>query len=110
MNKAEELSSIVLEHLTRTNQREILGEVVDRLQKELFRSHDITVVSATRLSKTESDELTKNLTKKWGEHEVEFLIDPSLLSGIIVRFQDQIIDMSGKHNLSQLEQELVKSI
>lgn len=109
MKEAEAIATTLIDHLKKNNQYDLLSDIVDILHKEIFRSQDITVVSALPLSKEEESALKKNVTAKWGEHDVTISVDPTILSGIIVRFQDQIIDMSGKNKLGQLEENLVKS-
>ena len=83
-----------------------LPEVVKELEKEMYRNQDIAVISAVPLTKEEVKDLEKTLTDKWGEHPFVYTVDPVVLSGLIVKFQDKIIDMSGRGKLTDLAQEL----
>jgi F0F1-type ATP synthase delta subunit len=103
MKNAKAIAETIIASLQENGEYESLSEIVSHLEKELFRSQVITVVSAQPLGKTEAEELKKKLTEKWGEHEIAMSVDPDILSGMIVRFQSQVIDMSGIHSLQQLK-------
>ncbi len=85
---------------------DLLPEVASLLDKEADRRNIITVMSAETLTEKEQADLCKTLTAKWGERDVEFAVDSTLLSGMIIAFKDQIIDMSGRNALTDLSQHL----
>lgn len=103
---AETISREFIELLKKNDIYEQLPEIVRDLQAEVLRNQDITVTSAEELSDAERQDLISTLTKQWGEHRVVFTIDPVVLSGLMVSFQDKIIDMSGRGKLAALAQEL----
>ena len=81
---------------------EQLPAVVKELEAEVYRNHDITILTPAELSKEEKTKLEKTLTEKWGEHRFVYILDQALLSGILIRFRDQLIDMSGRFKLDEL--------
>ena len=104
---SETLATAFTDYLKEHNRYEELPELIRLLEKEAYRNQNITVVTASALSAAEKKELEAALTKKWGEHAVLFAVDPILLSGMIVTFQDRVIDTSGKHSLADLKHELI---
>lgn len=88
----------------------LLPAIEQELEAEIFRNQDITVIAATDLAEGEKRDITKELTTKWGEHRVVFTVDPTILSGMIVRFQDNIIDLSGRHGLRELKETLTNEV
>jgi ATP synthase F1 delta subunit len=87
---------------------ELLPEIVTELEKESFRSKEISLISAVELSAAEKKEIESTLKAKWGEHPFIYTTDAVILSGMIVKFEDKIIDMSGRGKLTDLAQELKK--
>lgn len=85
---------------------DMLPEIVKELEGEVYRGKEISVISAVALSETEKKELEKTLQEKWNEHPFVYTVDPVILSGMIIKFEDKIIDMSGRGKLTDLEQEL----
>lgn len=107
MSEPRIIAQDIIRFLKENSLYEHLEAITGYLQEEADRNHDISVISAAALSEPELDELTSLLVQKWGEHRVIITVDPSILSGIIVRFKDYIIDASGKNALRQLKQELI---
>jgi ATP synthase F1 delta subunit len=106
MSVAREISKNFIQYLKEQGRYDILKDIVTLLHEELYRNQDITVITAAPLEDKQHHELEKKLTEKWGEHRILISVDPSLLSGLIIRFQDTIIDLSGKNKLNELAQEL----
>lgn len=106
MQPAQSIASSIIDFLKHNEQYDQLSEIADILQKESYRSKAITVISAVDLSKSEQTELQTTLVTKWGEHPIVFTVDPLIISGMVIRFQDQVIDMSGKNSLNQLASNL----
>ena len=100
------ISQQFIQYLKEQGGYDQLPEIVQLLEKEVERNQDITVISSVELASKEQGELEKTLLKKWGEHRVIFTTDPILLSGIIVKFKDQVLDASGRGALISLKQEL----
>lgn len=106
MPTSHTIAKEIIHYLKEQGLYELLPEVVHELEAEVYRNHDITILSAAELTHAEKENLEKTLTKKWGEHRFMYSLDPSLLSGILIRFRDQLIDMSGKFKLSELGEAL----
>lgn len=85
---------------------EQLPALIKELTAEAERNQDITITSAAPLSEREQAEFRRQLSKKWGEHRLLFTVDPILLSGAIISFKDQLIDLSGRGALADLSQNL----
>ncbi|PJF40916.1 MAG: ATP synthase F0 subunit B [Chloroflexi bacterium] len=61
-------------------------------------SGKVEVVSAMPLDDKEKDQVRKQL----GADEVTFIVDPSILGGLVVRGQDRVIDGSVRSGLSEM--------
>ena len=105
MPTARDIAATFISYLKEQGQEDQLETLVGYLQEELYRNHDITVISATELDQDERSALEKKLTATWGEHRIIISVDPTIVSGMIVRFRDTLIDLSGKHQLEGLAQE-----
>lgn len=106
MSKPQEIAADVIKLLKKEDRYDWLPEIVAELQKELFRNADITVISAVMLAETEQKSLEKQLVERWGEHQVLYVVDPSLLSGLLIKFQDTVIDLTGRNDLAEFRQAL----
>ncbi len=84
-----------------------LPAIAHLLQEEAQRNQDIHVISAVPMSEKEQKEVHQQLAKEWGEHPLVVTVDPVLVSGMVIKFQDKIIDLSGKHALQDLKNALV---
>lgn len=105
-NTAQEITNTVIEYLKVNDLYSELPAVNKLLNDELYRNHDVTIISAEPLAKPELDSISKLVTEKWGEHKIITTVDDALVNGIIVKFMDQIIDMSARDSLKQLETQL----
>jgi len=103
---AEQISQQIIRLLKEHDQYALLPEVVHLLQEEAYRNQDISVICAVPLQAKEEKELRESLLKKWGEHRVVISVDPILLTGLMIKFQDKVIDLSGRAALHNLKQEL----
>lgn len=103
---AKVLTENFLAYLKEEGLHDLLPDIAVGLSREADRRQNITVMSAAALSEKEQAELTKTLTAKWGERDIVFTVDSSLLSGMIIAFRDQVIDMSGRQALTDLNQKL----
>lgn len=97
-----EITAAFITYLKEQNLYRHLPEVVELLDREARRNQDIAVISATPLSTKEKGELTKALHTQWGEHPLVFTTDDTLLSGLVIKYQDQLVDLSGHGQLSHL--------
>lgn len=107
MNKPKELAEHIIQFLQEKDWYGELPVVVELLEREVFRNQEITLISATSLSQEDKEKVEKMLAQKWGEHPVRYMVDPILLSGMIIKFQHQVMDLSGRGALQELKQELI---
>lgn len=103
---ATKISQEFITYLRENDIYDALPDVVRELEKESFRSKEITIISSLELTAGEKKELESTLKAKWGEHPFVYTVDSVILSGLIVKFEDKIIDMSGRGKLTDLAQEL----
>jgi F-type H+-transporting ATPase subunit delta len=81
----------------------------DRLVKAAKGIARVTVTTAIPLNAAEEQGLKEKLVKKTGmKIELEKIVDPAILGGMIVILHDQIIDGSVRHGLEQIEERLGK--
>ncbi|MCD5407460.1 MAG: F0F1 ATP synthase subunit delta [Desulfotomaculum sp.] len=97
------------------NQREAyLGEVVAEFINMVNIARDVVeaeVISAQELTATRKTELAKVLKSLVGKKvTTEYLIDATLLGGVVMRVGDKVIDGSVKNRLNTLKQHLVSKI
>lgn len=96
------LARAFLDYLKEQERYDLLPEIVKNLQEEVSRNQDISVISATPLPESEKLALKNALIKKWGDHPVTFAVDPAVISGFMVRFNDTVLDCSGRNDLKDL--------
>lgn len=68
------------------------------------------VTSAVPLSQAQKADMEKRLleTTSYKEMEMNFVIDPSLIGGLVIRIGDRVVDSSVKTKLSELTKQLMK--
>ena len=96
----------LIEYLQEQGIVDELPKLIARLQLEVDRQHEITVISAETLSKADCHQITLQTKQTWGEHPISFFVDPLLVTGILVRFRDQLLDLSTRNRLSELKEYL----
>jgi|GEM_PF-5703333 len=109
-NTPTQIANAFVSYLKEQERYNLLPEITQALQEEVLRNQDISVIAATELTEKERKDLEKDLVAKWGEHRVVFTVDPTILSGIIVRFHDNILDLSGRQGLRELKETLTSSL
>ena len=100
------LAKLIIQTLEEQQQMDLLPELVDDLQKELYRSTKVTLISAKKLTGAEHEQLKSEVTKRWGTHDIITTVDPALLSGTILRFGHEVVDRSGRSRLIDLSDSL----
>lgn len=106
MSTHTELADGILEYIQGHGASDAIPAVIERLQRELALQQPITIVSSQTLSPADAKALSKRAVDAWGKHPVQLLVDETLLSGFILRFRDQLVDLSGKGRLTQLQTSL----
>lgn len=72
---------------------------------------EATVTSAILLSDEQKKSIEKRLieTTSYNEMEIEYLIDKSLIGGLVIRIEDRVVDSSIKTKLEQLSRTLANA-
>jgi len=89
-------------------------DILYNLEKIIDKENSIiraTVTSRVPLSKEAHDELVENIKKRYKAKQVEIdqIEDKSIISGIKVEIEDEVIDLSVSHQLHQLQNYLIKN-
>ncbi len=90
-------------------------EMMPRLQAEFERLYDdfhhqakATIITATPLDATETNEIATSLQRITGKRvEVTTQVDPSILGGVIARVGDTLIDGSVRRRLALLREQII---
>ena len=106
MPTPKDIAESFIQYLKEQGRSDQLPTIVELLQKEVFRNRDITVVTADALSESDKKAMEKKLIDKWGEHRILVSQDASLISGMLIRFGDQVIDLSGRTRMGELREHL----
>ena len=66
------------------------------------------VTSAIEMTQAQKDAVEKKLlaTTKYVSFEMEYIVDPSILGGLIIRIEDRVVDSSLKTQLDKMTKEL----
>src|SRR3954452_2507982 len=71
---------------------------------------DAEVTSAVPLSNEQQDGILQQLRSRYGPAlEVKFVVDDSILGGLIVRVGDRVLDTSVRSRLVQVQQRMLES-
>ncbi len=105
---AKRIATELLDYLKQEGLLEHLPALTEELQQEVWRNQDISVISAEELPEAQKKELAHSLTAKWGEHRIVYSIDSTIVSGIVIRYQSNVIDLSGRRSLQDLAHTLSK--
>jgi ATP synthase F1 delta subunit len=111
MDNVEKIVEGFLAYLKETGQEELLPEVVELLSREvLAETRRVTVVSAVPLTTNQLEEIGEILAEKFGQHlVVETEVDPGLLGGLKLKYEDKLIDLSVIGRLRETEKKIVSS-
>src|SRR5829696_4637997 len=107
-------NKLVAEALDEKKQRALLNEFfsgvksgkVVVLDTAGFKGDSAEVTSALPLNKDEEDLVKQNVLSKVGAKDVAFLVDPSILGGLVIKVGDKVMDGSVAGKLEGLRQSL----
>ena len=70
------------------------------------------VTSAVELTETQKAQVTNKLltTTRYVEFEMNYIVDPSLIGGMVIRIGDRVVDSSIKNPLYELKKKLLDEI
>lgn len=86
----------------------LITQISDCFKEEVSRLFDVEkveVTSASELSDQEKKEIVAELTSK-GKIEVDWLVDPSLIAGMIIKTAGAVVDSSVKGRLKTIKETL----
>lgn len=69
---------------------------------------DIVVKSAVKLSDDERKKLKSILEQKFGLLEITEEVDPSIIGGLVICFEDQVLDESIRYRLKKLKELMLR--
>ena len=101
-----EILSVYTKELENRGRLNLLPEIIERF-KELLEGRisekTVFVISAVQLDEATKQELQAKLIKRFGNDiKIDVKVDEKVLGGIIVRYQDKVIDLSLDSQLDQL--------
>ncbi len=108
---------IVQESLDEARQRALLQEffsgirdkkivVLDELDGDIAGADKVEVVTAVPLTEEEKGLIQKALEEKLGSVTIEYLVEPSILGGVVLRIGDRVLDGSVSRQLQALRTQL----
>jgi len=100
----------LLMRLARKKQMGDLSAILHRFRDKILEADGITPVTITAvrtLGNDEKEQLTAQLNRLFpGEIHIEWIIDPSILGGLLIQSGDRIIDGSLKDQITLLRQHM----
>lgn len=109
--KFGELTSAFLEIILRKGREAYLPEIADSFMEQYKirqKISSIKLTSAAPITEAEINEIKSKLVKSSAtsdQIEIETLVDPSILGGFILEFDDKLYDASVKHKLESMKKE-----
>jgi F0F1-type ATP synthase delta subunit len=103
---ADLLADRLLEYLNEQDLLAILPDLAERLTMEANHRYEVTVISSVALDPDTRAEIVPSLIERFGDHPITYAVDPGMVSGIIARFRDRVIDLSGQRQLIDLASHL----
>ncbi len=109
--KVETTTFNLLQLLTDRRRLDILAQISVQFKKLLMSRLNIleaTLVSSTKLGEKEVQNIKARISEHMGSKlDLKVEVDESLLAGMVLRVQDQVIDGSLKGKLQKIEQSLL---
>lgn len=92
-----------------SDMEEVLDYFITRV-KEYKNIGLATVTAAMELSDAQKEKIRNKLleTTNYVEFEITYVVDPSLIGGMVIRIKDRVVDSSIKSKLTTLSRELSK--
>ncbi|HBA45992.1 hypothetical protein A2W67_03350 [Candidatus Nomurabacteria bacterium RIFCSPLOWO2_02_40_28] len=103
----------VVEFLTRKKFMSRVAVILEQLKKVINFENGIvsaTVLSAHRVHEKEEKDLVHFLKKRYSAKEVEltYILDQSLIRGIRLEVNDEVIDLTVRNQINQLKEYLIR--
>ena len=103
------LGQTIIGLLKKHNQIGKLPELIRFLQtySQTDTARPVIVISSTKLNPQQKQLLTSIIRQKINHNiPIKFQTDPNLIGGLLIRYQDKILDLSIKGRLNKIKQEL----
>ena len=115
ISKVSPVDNIVTKFLTLLvvkSRFKLLDLIIDRYNKQLDKIRnvmEVTVTSASALEETEMTKLQRYLEHKFNKLvDLHYKVDSSLIGGLVVKYDSQLIDYSARGTLQVIEKATVK--
>ena len=114
-DKFDQMSKGFLDIVVKKGRESYLPEIADEFMEQYRRMNNITVAKLTSAVKLSDDVLEKIKTKLAASSataskiELTTEIDPSLIGGFVIEFEDKLFDNSITHKLNKLQKEFGKN-
>lgn len=114
--KYDELTMAFLRILVTKGREAYLPEIADEFllqYKHLKHISTVKITAARKLSQAEIDAITKKLQESHDideNIEVKTKVDPELIGGFIIEFDDKVYDASAAHKLAKLKKGFVDNL
>ncbi len=111
-----DLSYAFIRKLVQKSREKYILEITEAYEAQYRKLKGITVVhliTATELNEETLDDLRKTLAESTVTEETIELntrIDPEIIGGFVIEFEDKMYDASVKHQLEELRQKLTKRV
>ncbi len=87
---------------------EVIAAFVDLIQSGAPRDAEIT--SAIQLTQPQQDQVLQQLRASYGAGlKTKFVVDPSILGGLVIRVGDKVLDNSVRSRLAAVQQRMLVS-
>ncbi|NOY15013.1 MAG: ATP synthase F1 subunit delta [bacterium] len=103
------IADTIYQILEKQGQLDKLPEVIDLLKAKYNNTpiHQIFVITSAPLTDQQKKQLAQVIQQNLGQDkQIIFKVDKDLLGGLVIKYQDKIIDLSLKGRLHKIKQEL----
>jgi len=106
-NEVAEFVQGILSLLKKTGKLPLLPQIIERLKEEVKEEKIAWVKVAALPTEEEKREIIDYVNKVFGKPlKVNFEVDLSLLGGLVIQFEDKILDQSLKGELRDLKEKI----
>ena len=115
VDRLDELSKVFFNTLTRKGREAFIPEIAEEFISMYKRSQKITTIeltSAVNLSEEVLDQIRAKLevsSETFENVEIQHKVDPSIIGGFVMEFENKLYDASVLHHLEELKKEFTTS-
>jgi len=106
MNDTDLLVKGIISYLTKAKKLDLIPDIIEKLKAlSIEEENTAQIVSSYDLNDVEKNKIIEIINSKFGKiSKANFLIDKSILGGIIIKFKDKMIDLSLSEKLTKIEE------